>query len=92
MQKFEKHVKNSFRKFEKQFKNCVKYQTHLIQQYLNEIILIKLKKSKKILKILLQKFKKYWKFMAKIWNNFKTFIEIFANFIIHKNNFKIWVF
>ena len=45
LQKFEKHIENSFRKFEKKFKNCVKYQTHLIQQYLNEIILIKLKKN-----------------------------------------------
>ena len=75
-------MKIHFENLKKKFKNCVKYQTHLIQQYLNEIILIKLKTIKKILKILLQKFKTFWKFMAKIWNNFKTFIEIFANFIL----------
>ena len=47
LQNFEKHIENSFRKFEKKIINCVEYQTHLIQYYLNEIILIELKKLRK---------------------------------------------
>ena len=43
----------------------------------------KLEKIVKILKNLLQKFKKYWKFMAKIWNNFHNLYQkTFANFIL----------
>ena len=89
--KIRKHIENSLRKFWKKILNCVKYQKHLIQCYFNEIILLKLKKIKKILKILLHKFEKNWKFMAKIWNNFQNFYQNFCKFYfkLYKNNFKI---
>ena len=63
MHKFENILKSHCENLGKIYK-CVKYQKHLIQQYLNEIIVLKIiLKIKKILKILL---KKYWKLIAKI--------------------------
>ena len=77
LQNFEKHIENSFRKFEQKFKNCVKYQTHLIQQYLNEIILIKLKKLRK-----------FWKFYFKnsknienLWQKFEIISKLLSKFL-----------
>ena len=56
LQIFEKILKIHCDNLEKLFKLC-KYQKHLIQQYLNELILQKLKKQlRKFCKILLQKF------------------------------------
>ena len=58
----EKILKIHCKNFEKFCYNCVIYQKHLIKQYLNEIILLKLiLKIKKILKILLHKFEKILK-------------------------------
>ena len=64
LQKFEKILKIYCEKL-RIILNCVKYQENLIQQYLNEIILLKLNKIKKILKILLQKFEKISKSYGK---------------------------
>ena len=82
MQKFENILK-FIAKIWKLFYNCVKFQENLIQQYLNKIIWLKLKKwenfeifiakIQKNIENLFQKFEKYWKFMAKLWNNFQNF-------------------
>ena len=73
LQKFE-NIENSFRKFEQNLKNCVKYQTHLIQQYLNDIILIKLKKLRK-----------FWNFYCKnsknienLWQKFEIISKLLS--------------
>ena len=63
LQKFEKYWK-FIAKIRKKLLNCVKYQKHLTQQYLNKIIFL-IEKIEKILKILLQKFKKILKIYGK---------------------------
>ena len=80
MEKIEKILKILLHKLKKILKThcenqkisyiCVKYQDNLIQQYLNKIILLKFKKSKKILKILLQKFKTILKIHCENLENF----------------------
>ena len=74
LQKFEKHIENSFRKFKKKFKNCVKYQTHLIQQYLNEIILIKLKKLRKF-------YCKNSKNIENLWQKLEIISKLLSKFL-----------
>ena len=66
----------------KQFLNCVKYQKHLIQHDLNKIILLKIKN----LKIFCKFYCKNSENIENLWKKFeiilKTFIKIFANFIL----------
>ena len=63
LKNFEKILKIHCNSYEKIF-NCVKYQENLIQQYLNEISLLKLKKLRTFLKIL-QKLEKKLKIYNK---------------------------
>ena len=68
---------------EKYLKNCVKYQENLIQQDLNEIILLKLKKLRKILKAKIRKnIENLWQKFEIIYQNYQNFIKISANFIL----------
>ena len=56
---------------------------NLIRQYLNEIILLKLKILRKFWKFLLQKFEKNIEnLLQKFGKTFKTFIKFSANFIL----------
>ena len=77
LQKFEKHIENSFRKLENKFKNCVKYLTHLIQQYLNKIILIKLKKLRKFLKFNCKNSKN----IENLWQKFEIISKLISKFL-----------
>ena len=64
------------------FKNFVKNRKNLIQQHLNKIRLLKLKKHWENLENFIAKIqKKYWKFIAKIWKNSQNFDQNFLQIL-----------
>ena len=64
------------------FLNCVKYQKHLIQHDLNEIVLLKLKNLRKFWEFYCKNSKNIENLRQKFEIMFKTFIKIFENYIL----------